>query len=201
MENIRTEKNYKYRNLIWGVALILAGILFATLRSAFVSVPMTLTGGMLIVYGATRLAEKDYIGGGTAVLAGVAVTVCGWLLIKASLMITGTALIVYGIVLVCVRVGKLKSASLKEAAAAMLKPVLAAAAGILLTVCGVRLSDALFITTGILAVLTGILTIIPPLRKKTASDIGVGTGDDLPERGKGSDKAARNKNGAGKRAP
>ena len=152
------EKTFKFDSLVTGVALIVTGILFATLQSAFVSVLMTVTGVLAIIYGALCMINRDFVRGAVAVTAGVT---------RAALIIAGIAFLCYGVYLIVSKLPELKSRAFSEKAFLMLKPAMWIILGVLLIAGGAKVLDVLFILIGVLAVIAGILTIIPPLRKKT----------------------------------
>lgn len=161
------EKTFKFDSLVTGVALIVTGILFATLQSAFVSVLMTVTGVLAIIYGALCMINRDFVRGAVAVTAGVVVIVCGWLITQAALIIAGIAFLCYGVYIIVSKLPELKNRAFSEKALLMLKPAMWIILGVLLIAGGAKVLDVLFILIGVLAVIAGILTIIPPLRKKT----------------------------------
>ena len=135
--------------------------------SAFVSVLMTVTGVLAIIYGALCMVNRDFVRGAVAVTAGVVVIVCGWLITRAALIIAGIAFLCYGVYLIVSKLPELKSRAFSEKALLMLKPAMWIILGVLLIAGGAKVLDVLFILIGVLAAIAGIITIVPPLRKKT----------------------------------
>ena len=67
----------KNLNVVYGIAMIVVGILFCILRSSFVSAMLTVAGVMLAIVGAINLIGKKWVEGGIEIALGIVVITCG----------------------------------------------------------------------------------------------------------------------------
>ncbi len=143
-------------NVVYGIGLIAAGILFCILRSSFVSAMLTVAGVFLMLVGVVNLICKKWVVGGVELALGIVVITCGWTVVDVALLVLGIVLCVYAIYMLISQISMFKSASTRDKVFILLNPIVTFIIGVLFVVAKWFMVDAVFITLGVIAILEGI---------------------------------------------
>lgn len=139
------------------ISLIVIGVLFCIFRSGMLNVLFTVVGVVLIILGIIKMVNRQFAVGGVDMAIGIIIIVCGWTILDITLLIVGVLAIVYGIYQLGTSIEKLKRAKGYDKFVLIVYPLIIILVGILLVVSRWQLSDAIFITLGVIAVIDGVL--------------------------------------------
>ncbi len=147
----------KNLNVVYGVALIAAGVLLCALRSSFASAILTVAGVPATMAGVLNLVCKKWIVGGIEIALGVIVITCGWTVVDVALLVLGIVLCVYAIYFLITQISMFKRSNKKDKVFILLNPITTLIVGILLIVAKWYMIDAVFIVLGVVTILEGIV--------------------------------------------
>jgi len=140
------------------------GVLLIVLRARFISIVLTVAGVCLIALGVVDLFYKRVPPSVIKIVSGVLIIVCGWMVVSAVLYVIAAVLLVCGILLLydkirsCVRGVNLFYTICEYAA-----PCVAIIIGFLLLFNQSRMINVIFIISGILTAIEGVLLLVNAL--------------------------------------
>lgn len=154
----------KSENLTFAVLAIVLGLLFIIFKSAIISLTMTVFGILLIVSGVLDLMKKAVTGGVIKVVAGVVIIVFGWTLLTAALYVLAALLLIFGIIELYNTIRRRKSLGKTEFTMYAVEYALFIAIGVCLLFNQVGAIDWIFIVSGIVLIVDGLLALAQLVR-------------------------------------
>ena len=152
----RNSMTIKNLNVVYGIGLIAAGILFCILRSSFVSAMLTVAGVLCVMLGIVNLVCRKWVLGGVEMAIGIVVITCGWTVADVALLVLGIVLCAYAIYMFATQISMFKRANTKDKVFILLNPIVTLIIGIMFIVAKWYMVDAVFIALGAVAIAEGI---------------------------------------------
>lgn len=147
-------------NIVIGLAMLLVGILFCTLKSELVGALLSTIGALLIIAGIMSLIYRKWAVGTMLIAIGIVTITCGWTIADIALMLLGIALSIYAIYTLTTHISLFKRAKAYDKVYILLKPIMSFALGVILIVAKWYMVDALFIVLGTLTIVFGIVLML-----------------------------------------
>lgn len=152
----RNSMTIKNLNVVYGIGLIAAGILFCILRSSFLSAMLTVAGVLCVMLGIVNLVCRKWVLGGVEIAIGIVVIACGWTVADIALLVLGIVLCVYAIYMFATQISTFKRANAKDKVFILLNPIVTLIVGVMFIVAKWYMVDAVFIALGAVAIAEGI---------------------------------------------
>lgn len=155
----------KNSKLVSGIILAVVGLLLIILKGQVISIAATCLGVVFIVNGIMSVVKNDLTKGIITIVIGAIIILFGWLFVTIALYILGALLIAYG-VLDLINKSKVKIVfddTLKKVLYYVI-PVLYIVAGACLLFNQGETVSFVFILTGVILLVNGILTILESLK-------------------------------------
>ncbi len=149
------KKKLDNQTLIYGLALIVLGVLFCIFRAGLINVLLTIVGVVLIALGVYDIFQKRYVNAVIEIILGIAVIVCGWTILDIALLVLGIGLVAYSAYQIFLVVKDWK----KKGWLALVKPIILLVIGVFLIVAKWMLVDWIFIVIGVIFIINGIVAI------------------------------------------
>lgn len=156
--------------LIEGALTILLGILFLILKADVISVAMTVLGVVLIVMAVLDLIDRNVLPAIIKAVFAVLVLVFGWVLVNAALYIVAALLLIWGIYELYAKIKvHLKGKNFLATLLLYVSPILSILIGLLLLFNQGGTVTWVFIVTGIILILDGVLLLCDAFKTKKKS--------------------------------
>ena len=155
----------KNSKLVSGIIFAVVGLLLIVLKGQVISIAATCLGVVFIVNGIMSVVKNDLTKGIITIVIGAIIILFGWLFVTIALYILGALLIAYG-VLDLINKSKVKIVfddTLKKVLYYVI-PVLYIVAGACLLFNQGETVSFVFILTGVILLVNGILTILESLK-------------------------------------
>lgn len=152
--------------LISALLTVALGVMFIVLKQEVISIAMTVLGAVLIILGIMNLIQKAFTPGVIKIVIGAIVIVFGWTIVSAVLYIVAALLLVYGVYLLCVRIKeRKKSMHTLDIITAYAAPAVCIIIALLLFFNQGGAVAWVFVVSGILLIVEGVLTLIEVCKK------------------------------------
>ena len=164
------KKTVRFSNnqLIEGALTILLGILFLILQDKVITVAMTILGVVLIVLAVLDLLDHQTFPAIVKAVFGVVVLVFGWAITTAALYILAAVLLIWGIYELYAKLRvHLKGNSVWLTVMLYIAPILNILLGLLLLFNQNGTVAWVFIVTGVLLIVDGVMLLCSAFRKKS----------------------------------
>ena len=135
----------KKNNLIYGIILIVLGVLLMIFKGSIIRILLSVAGVLLAGIGILDIINKDYQFGIGKIVIGILLIVFGNFLIEVCLIALGVLLIVYAVDLIVRNVEYLKSLTMANKLKQLLMPIVIIIIGVLFIVSRWKLVDVVFI--------------------------------------------------------
>ena len=157
----------KNNKLFTGVVLGIIGLLLIILKGQIISIATTFIGVVFIINGVMSIVNKDLTRGIIIIVMGAVIILFGWLFLTIALYIVGALLITYGIIDL---VNKFKvqisfEDNLKKILYYLI-PVLYIVAGAVLLFNQGEAISFVFVFSGVVLLVNGLLIIVDGLKEK-----------------------------------
>lgn len=156
-------KARKQNGWLYALASIAIGILFVWLKGGVVSIAMTVLGVALAVYGIGDLLKHRTVTGVVKLVLGIAVLLCGWVFLAVALYIMAALLLIYGL-LELIAFFRIKRRSAFDVFVGLAGPVICLAVAACLFFNQGGAIDWVFLVSGILLIVQGVLDLTKSLR-------------------------------------
>lgn len=150
----------KKNNLIYGIILIVLGVLLMIFKGSIIRILLSVAGVLLAGIGILDIINKDYQFGIGKIVIGILLIVFGNFLIEVCLIALGVLLIVYAVDLIVRNVEYLKSLTMANKLKQLLMPIVIIIIGVLFIVSRWKLVDVVFIIIGAVITALGIYYIL-----------------------------------------
>ena len=150
----------KKNNLIYGIILIVLGVLLMIFKGSIIRILLSVAGVLLAGIGILDIINKDYQFGIGKIVIGILLIVFGNFLIEVCLIALGVLLIVYAVGLIVRNVEYLKSLTIANKLKQLLMPIVIIIIGVLFIVSRWKLVDVVFIIIGAVITALGIYYIL-----------------------------------------
>ncbi len=157
------KKARKQNGWLYALASIVIGILFVWLRGGVVSIAMTVLGVALVAYGVEDLLKHRTVTGVVKLVLGIAILVCGWVFLSVALYIMAALLLVYGL-LELFAFFRIKQRPALDILVGLGGPVICLAVAACLFFNQGGAIDWVFLVSGILLIVQGVLDLTKSLR-------------------------------------
>lgn len=144
--------------MITAITAIVVGVLFIVLKGEVVSFALTILGVAAIVMGILDMTRGAEPGGAAIIIIGIAIVAFGWLFVSVTLYVIAALMIVYclGNLVLSLKTDGF-SLSAIQAIRAYAKPIIGLVAGICLFFNQGGTVDWVFVLTGVIFVLEGVM--------------------------------------------
>jgi len=151
----------KNNKLLTGIILAAVGLLFIILKGQVISIAATCIGVVLIVNGIMLILREDMTKGIAMIVVGVVIILFGWLFVTIALYILAVILIYFGVIDI---INKFKVKIIFDDVIKKilyyLIPILYIVAGVCLLFNQGEAISFVFVLTGVILLINGVLTII-----------------------------------------
>lgn len=156
--------------VIEGALIILLGVLFLILKADVISVAMTVLGVVLIVMAVLDLIDRNVLPAIIKAVFAVLVLVFGWVLVQAALYIVAALLLIWGIYELYAKIKvRLKGKNFFATLLLYISPILSILIGLLLLFNQGGTVTWVFIVTGIVLIIDGVLLLCDAFKTKKKS--------------------------------
>ncbi len=146
----------KKNNLIYGLILIVLGILLMLFNGKIVSIILAISGLLLTGFGVLDIVNKAYPYGITKIIVGIAIILFGSLLVEMCFVIIGVLLVIYGAERIYNNYKLTKNAALKDKILFLINPIIMIAIGVLFIIARWKVADVIFIIIGAIVTVLGV---------------------------------------------
>ena len=156
----------RINKLISAILTILLGVLLIVKKADVISIGITVLGIALLVSAILDFVRKKVVSGVIKIVLTILFVVLGWTLIEIALYILAAFLLIFGVLDIIGKItGKKLPKSLFGKIIAFVEPVISIAAGVCLLFAQGETLVWVFILTGIVLLVNGILALIEALVK------------------------------------
>lgn len=153
---MKAERNNK---LIGALVSIVLGIMFCVLKGGVISTALTVIGAVAIIMGIVDLANKRTTSGIVKAVVGVCVIVFGWMFVDIALYLIAAVLLIQGLTQIVAAVKNKSTNNAVQKVIAAIRPLACVVAGACLLFNKNGTVDWIFILTGILMTVDGVLAL------------------------------------------
>ena len=153
---MKAERNNK---LIGALVSIVLGIMFCVLKGGVISTALTIIGAVAIIMGIVDLANKRTTPGFVKAVVGVCVIVFGWMFVDIALYLVAAVLLIQGLTQIVAAVKNKATNNAIQKVIAAIRPLACVVAGVCLLFNKGGTVDWIFILTGILMTVDGVLAL------------------------------------------